>query len=210
MHRPAWRLTNVLTTIATHKLLTIVQFAPFNAATGYSLYKDTFGALMAKAKNEAGTDSVFDVNKIRELIELMQDHELNEVDLKQADQRIRLRRGPEGQPVTYAAPAAAAAPVAAAAAPAASAAAPAAAANDDTITIDSPTIGTFYSRPKPDAADYVKVGDTITEDTIVCIVEAMKMFNEIPAGVSGKIVEILVNNEDPVDNNKPLFRVAKS
>ena len=168
---------------------------------------------MAKAKNEAGTDSVFDVKKIRELIELMQDHELNEVDLKQADQRIRLRRGPEGQPISYAAPAAAV-PVAAAAAPAASAAAPAAApaaaANDDTITIDSPTIGTFYSRPKPDAADYVKVGDTITEDTIVCIVEAMKMFNEIPAGVSGKIVEILVNNEDPVDNNKPLFRVAKS
>ena len=164
---------------------------------------------MAKAKNEAGTDSVFDVEKIRELIELMQDHELNEVDLKQADQRIRLRRGPEGQPISYAAPAAAV-PVAAAAAPAASAAVPAAAANDDTITIDSPTIGTFYSRPKPDAADYVKVGDTITEDTIVCIVEAMKMFNEIPAGVSGKIVEILVNNEDPVDNNKPLFRVAKS
>jgi len=163
---------------------------------------------MAKAKNEAGTDSVFDVKKIRELIELMQDHELNEVDLKQADQRIRLRRGPEGQPISYAAPAAV--PVAAAAAPAASAAVPAAAANDDTITIDSPTIGTFYSRPKPDAADYVKVGDTITEDTIVCIVEAMKMFNEIPAGVSGKIVEILVNNEDPVDNNKPLFRVAKS
>ena len=65
---------------------------------------------MAKAKNEAGTDSVFDVKKIRELIELMQDHELNEVDLKQADQRIRLRRGPEGQPVTYAAPAAAASP----------------------------------------------------------------------------------------------------
>ena len=56
----------------------------------------------------------------------------------------------------------------------------------------------------------MKVGDVVTEDTIVCIVEAMKMFNEIPAGVSGKIVEILVNNEDPVDNNKPLFRVAKN
>ena len=165
---------------------------------------------MAKAKNEAGTDSVFDVKKIRELIELMQDHELNEVDLKQADQRIRLRRGPEGQPVTYAAPAAAAPVTAAAPAATSAAAAPAAPANDDTITIDSPTIGTFYSRPKPDAADYVKVGDVITEDTIVCIVEAMKMFNEIPAGVSGKIVEVLVNNEDPVDNNKPLFRVAKS
>ena len=59
---------------------------------------------MAKEKNETGTDSVFEVKKIRELIELMQEHELNEVDLKQADQRIRLRRGPEGQPVTYAQP----------------------------------------------------------------------------------------------------------
>ena len=95
---------------------------------------------MAKAKNEAGTDSVFDVKKIRELIELMQDHELNEVDLKQADQRIRLRRGPEGQPISYAAPAAAV-PVAAAAAPAASAAVPAAAANDDTCLL--------YTSPSP-------------------------------------------------------------
>ena len=163
---------------------------------------------MAKEKNEAGTDSVFEVKKIRELIELMQEHELNEVDLKQADQRIRLRRGPEGQPVAYAQPPAPAAPVAAA--PAAAAVAPAAPASDDSLTIDSPTIGTFYSRPKPEAADYVKVGDVITEDTIVCIVEAMKMFNEIPAGVSGKIVEVLVKNGDPVDNNKPLFRVAKN
>ena len=162
---------------------------------------------MAKEKNEAGTDSVFEVKKIRELIELMQEHELNEVDLKQADQRIRLRRGPEGQPVTYAQPQAPAAPIAAAA-PAGGA--PAAPAKDDSLTIDSPTIGTFYSRPKPEASDYVKVGDSITEDTIVCIVEAMKMFNEIPAGVSGKIVEVLVKNGDPVDNNKPLFRVAKN
>ncbi|MDB2686286.1 acetyl-CoA carboxylase biotin carboxyl carrier protein [Mariniblastus sp.] len=161
---------------------------------------------MAKDKNEAGTDSVFEVKKIRELIELMQEHELNEVDLKQADQRIRLRRGPEGQPVTYAQPQAAAPPVAAAPTAAAAPVAPA----DDSLTIDSPTIGTFYSRPKPEESDYVKVGDVVTEDTIVCIVEAMKMFNEIPAGVSGKIVEVLVKNGDPVDNNKPLFRVAKN
>ena len=162
---------------------------------------------MAKEKNEAGTDSVFEVKKIRELIELMQEHELNEVDLKQADQRIRLRRGPEGQPMAYAQPQA---PAPAAAAAPTSAATPAAPAKDDSITIDSPTIGTFYSRPKPEASDYVKVGDVVTEDTIVCIVEAMKMFNEIPAGVSGKIVEVLVKNGDPVDNNKPLFRVAKN
>jgi acetyl-CoA carboxylase biotin carboxyl carrier protein len=151
--------------------------------------------------------SVFDVAKIRELIELMQEHELREVDLQHAEERIRLKRGPGDAPVvSYASPppAVAAAPVAAAAA--APAAAPAA--DDNATYIKSPTIGTFYSRPKPDADDFVKVGDTVTPDTIVCLVEAMKMFNEIPAGVSGKIVECLVNNEDPVDNNKPLFKVV--
>ena len=159
---------------------------------------------MSKDKQE---NTVFDVKKIRELIELMQEHELREVDLQQAEQRIRLKRGPGDAPVvSYASPppAVAAAPVAAAAAGAA--AAPAA--DDNAVYINSPTIGTFYSRPKPDADNFVKVGDTVTPDTIVCLVEAMKMFNEIPAGVSGKIVECMVNNEDPVDNNKPLFKVV--
>lgn len=152
---------------------------------------------MAKEK----TDSVFEVGKIRELIELMQEHELNEVDLKQADQRIRLRRG--GEPVIYSAPA----PQAhAPAAPASSDAAPAD--EGDFVFIESPTIGTFYSKPKPDTPDFVKVGDVVSPDTVVCIVEAMKMFNEITAGVSGKIVEVLAKNEDAVDNNKPLFKVA--
>ena len=161
------------------------------------------GEVMAKDKNE----SVFDVKKIREFIELMEEHDLSEVDLKQSDQRIRLHRG--GEPVAVAA-APAAAPVAAAPAP--TAAAPAAEPVDaaNICYIESPTIGTFYSKPKPDTPDFVKVGDVVTPDTIVCIVEAMKMFNEIPAGVSGKIVEVLVNNEEPVDNNRPLFKVEKS
>lgn len=159
---------------------------------------------MAKDKQE----SVFEVSKIRELIELMQDHELSEVDLRQSDQRIRLRKGHD-QPVAYAPAPMAAAP--AASAPAAGAAGAAAPAEDPNMTfIESPTIGTFYSKPKPDAPDFVKVGDTVTPDTIVCIVEAMKMFNEIPAGISGKIVECLVKNEEPVDNNKPLFKILKS
>lgn len=154
---------------------------------------------MAKEK----TDSVFEVGKIRELIELMQEHELNEVDLKQADQRIRLRRG--GEPVVYSAPA----PQAQASAPAASAPTDAAPADDGNfVYIESPTIGTFYSKPKPDTPDFVNVGDVVSPDTVVCIVEAMKMFNEITAGVSGKIVEVLAKNEDAVDNNKPLFKVA--
>ena len=155
------------------------------------------------AKDKPG--SVFDVAKIRELIELMQEHELNEVDLKQSDQRIRLRRGADQQIAYAPSPPVAAAPVAAAA-PADSTPAD----DPNIVYIESPTIGTFYSKSKPEAPDFVKVGDTVTPDTIVCIVEAMKMFNEIPAGVSGKIVEVLVANEAPVDNNKPLFKVMKS
>ena len=162
---------------------------------------------MAKAKEET---SVFDVNKVRELIELMEEHDLNEVDLKQSDQRIRLRRGGEMTVAPPAVQAAAPAPTpsAAVATPAAAVAAPAA--NDDHDFILSPTIGTYYARPKPDAKDFVKVGDKVTPDTIVCLVEAMKMFNEIPAGVSGTIVEILVNSEDAVHVDMPLFRISKN
>lgn len=165
---------------------------------------------MAKEKDgqpqELSSNSVFEVAKIRELIELMREHELNEIDLKQSEQRIRLRRGaPAATVVQYAQPVpAAASPVLTAnVAPVA-----VAAAADNSIFIVSPTIGTFYSRPKQDAANFVKIGDTVTPDTIVCLVEAMKMFNEIPAGVSGKIVEMLVKNEEAVDNNRPLFRVV--
>lgn len=163
---------------------------------------------MAKVKEET---SVFDVNKVRELIELMEQHDLNEVDLRQSDQRIRLRRGAEM--VSVASMPAAAQPTAPAPAPPATAtvAAPASPAADDNYDlILSPTIGTYYSRPKPDAKDFVKVGDKVTPDTIICLVEAMKMFNEIPAGVSGTIVEILVNSEDAVHVDMPLFRISKS
>ncbi len=157
------------------------------------------------------SSDVFNVDKIRELVELMKEHELSEVDLHDSPQRIRLRRGPkEGaamvpmQPV--AAPAAQPAPMAAAAD-----STPAAPAEDGNfVTIDSPTVGTFFSKPKPEDPVFVKVGDMVSPDTIVCLVEAMKMFNEIPAGVTGKIVEVLVKNEEPVDVNKPLFKVALS
>lgn len=159
------------------------------------------GAIMAKEKHE----SVFEVTKIRELIELMQEHDLSEVDLKQADQRIRLRRGGD-QPIAYT-PNPAPAPTVTAGGPAVTAPV---ADDPNVVFIESPTIGTFYSKPKPDSENFVKVGDSVTPDTVVCIVEAMKMFNEITAGVSGKIIECLVGNEEPVDNNKPLFKVLKS
>lgn len=161
--------------------------------------------------NEENQPEVFDVDRIRQLIELMKEHELSEIDLKQVDRRIRLKRGgDEPTMVGYPAAMPAMAPVAQpgpAAAPAA--AADSAPADDPNATfITSPMVGSFYARPKPDADVFVKVGDVVQPDTIVCIVEAMKTFNELPAGVSGKIVEVLCKDEDPVDVNKPLFKVV--
>ncbi|HCK73165.1 MAG TPA: acetyl-CoA carboxylase biotin carboxyl carrier protein [Planctomycetaceae bacterium] len=150
------------------------------------------------------TPDVFAMDRILELIDLMKEHDLCEIDLKQDDEQIRLVRG--GQPVI---------PVAAAPAPAAPAAAPAAtdsapAADDNLITINSPMVGTFYSRPNPDSDSFVQIGDIVNNDTTVCIIEAMKVFNEIQAEVKGKIVAILVDDEEPVDVGKPLFKVDPS
>lgn len=163
-----------------------------------------------KSRSADGPSDVFDIDRIRQIVELMEQHELSEVDLQQADDRIRLTRG-GAQPVYAAYPPGAvpAAPMAAATPSAAPAAggAEAAAANAGTITINSPMVGTFYARANPEAPAFVKVGDRVNEDTVVCIVEAMKVFNEIPAECSGRIVEVLVGDQEPVDFNKPLFRI---
>lgn len=158
---------------------------------------------MSKAEKPA---NVFDVERIRQIIELMEQHDLCEVDLQQGEEKIKLNRGsttpayPAAPPMAVAAPA----PVAPAAP-----ADPAPASTDaaGTITINAPMVGTFYTRPTPDSDSFVKIGDQVSEETIVCIVEAMKVFNEIPAECRGKIVEILVNDGDPVDFGKPMFRV---
>ena len=78
------------------------------------------------------------------------------------------------------------------------------------VYIKSPMVGTFYSRPNPNAASYVKVGDHVEPDKTVCIIEAMKVFNEIPAEVSGRVVALLVNDEEPVEFGKPLFKIDTS
>lgn len=144
---------------------------------------------------------IFDVKRIREIIELMEEHDLSAVDLQQGDEKIKLNRG-SVSPVYSAPP-----PVAAAPAAAAPAAAPAAAADAGTVTVNAPMVGTFYSRANPESDPFVKVGDIVSEDTIVCIVEAMKVFNEIPAECSGKIVEVLVKDQEAIDFGKPMFRV---
>jgi len=145
---------------------------------------------------------LFNVKKVRRLIELMKEHDLSEIDLKQADHRVRIRRG--GEVITTTA-----APVARAAAAPATAEGPARQSAEDSrmLIIKSPMVGTFYKASGPDAAPFAKVGDRIGPEKTVCIVEAMKVFNEIPAGVSGQIVAILVENGAPVEFGQPLIKV---
>lgn len=163
-----------------------------------------------ESTSSESSQNVFEIERIRRLVELMKEHDLSEVDLRESRQRIRICRGPKV--VAGAAPAVAAAlPAPAAPAQSAPAAAPkpasAPAESANTTLIKSPMVGTFYSRLNPKAEPYVKVGDSVSASTIVCIIEAMKVFNEIPAEVSGKIVEVLVEDGEAVEFDKPLFRV---
>ena len=144
---------------------------------------------------------VFDVKQIRRFIELMKKHDLTEIDLKQADQRVRIRRGSDEEPRVLAAPVARVAePVAAP---------PAELKADDSkhVVITSPMVGTFYRASSPEAAPFVKVGDRIGPESTVCIIEAMKVFNEIPSGVSGQVVAVLVENGAPIEFGQPLVKV---
>ncbi len=163
-------------------------------------------------KEGTGSSDVFDVRKVRRLVELMNEHELAEVDLRQGDQRIRLRRGQEPVVTLGGASAPAPAPPVAAPAPAPSAASPppAAAAEEANVAfVTSPMVGTFYLASSPESPPLVSVGDSVGSDTIVCIIEAMKVFNEIPAECTGKILARLVENGDPVEYGQKLFKVQR-
>lgn len=157
----------------------------------------------------SGPGDVFDDRKVLKFIELMNEHDLTEIDLKQGDQRIRLRRGPEvvsmsSMPMAPVGGQQASGP---SSAPPASAGGASATDDSNAIFIRSPMIGTFYASPNPDSPPFVKVGDRVGPDTTVCIVEAMKVFNEIPAEVSGRIVAVLAQSGEPVEFNQPLFRL---
>ncbi|MAT68872.1 MAG: acetyl-CoA carboxylase, biotin carboxyl carrier protein [Planctomycetaceae bacterium] len=159
------------------------------------------------------SSNVFEVDRVRQLVELMNECDMAEVDLRQGDQRIHLRKKQDLVATAMAAPLA---PVASAAAPAPAAspaAQPAAAAEAappaNAAFITSPMVGTFYSSANPESPPFVKVGDQVGPETVVCIVEAMKVFNEIPADCSGKIVKVLVENGDAVEYGQKLFQVEK-
>ncbi len=158
-----------------------------------------------------------DIKEIKGIIDLMWKNGLSEFEYEKDGTKIRIRRGPDGEPQVIASspgliPAPAVLPVSAsvplAVAPAAPVPAPAAASAASTLpSINSPMVGTFYSSPAPDAPPYVEVGTMVNAETVVCIIEAMKVMNEIKAEMSGTIVEVLAESGKPVEFGKPLFRI---
>ncbi|MEH0155611.1 acetyl-CoA carboxylase biotin carboxyl carrier protein [Limibacter armeniacum] len=166
--------------------------------------------------------------EIKDLINFIANSGLQEVNVETAEIKLHIKRNVDSAvsaspfrteapaaPLAPAAPVAAmpSTPVEAPAAPAAPAEAPAAApAQDESkfVTIKSPMIGTFYLTPNPDAEAFVSVGDQVSKGQVVCIVEAMKLFNEIESEVSGKIVKVLIDNASPVEYDQPLFLVDPS
>lgn len=156
-----------------------------------------------------------DLKEIQNLIKFVSNTGVAEVKLETGDVKITIRTQLESSAheVTYVQSApvpqhVAPAPIATAAAPA-----PAATSTEDTskyITIKSPMIGTFYRKPSPDKAPFVEVGAAISKGDVLCVVEAMKLFNEIESEVSGKIVKILVDDTSPVEFDQPLFLVDPS
>ncbi len=158
--------------------------------------------------SEANADDVFELERIRRLIELMKEHDLSEIDLRQSQHRIRLCRGSLEEPRVRSLPSAA--PALPAAAPStAGISPPKETAEDDAhiVYVKSPMVGTFYSKANPNSEPFVRVGDHIDEATTICIIEAMKVFNEIPAELSGRVMAVLVDDEEPVDFGRPLFKV---
>jgi acetyl-CoA carboxylase biotin carboxyl carrier protein len=155
---------------------------------------------------------VFDVKQVRELIELMVEHDLSEIRIRQGDASISLRKGPSGEVALHPVMTAPLYPpqhVHPAANLASAQGAPAEAADEHAglVPILSPMVGTYYSASDPDSPPFVKVGMDVTPDTPVCIIEAMKVFNEIKAEVSGTIERILVQNDQAVEFGQPLMMV---
>ncbi len=150
------------------------------------------------------------IDDIKTIVKLMSDNDLSEFSIKSDEMQLKICRGGAhhsaiSAPVVHAAPPVAAVPAAAPAAAEAAPTADKADAAEDLTTIDSPIVGTFYRAPAPDADPFVKIGDKVEAESVVCIVEAMKVMNEIKAEKSGVIKEVLVENAQAVEYGQPLF-----
>ncbi len=151
-----------------------------------------------------------DINKIKQLIKLVEKSEIADFSIQEGDLKIKISKNSRNQVVTSI-PAVSPAPAAEAVQAANAELQPAAGKLADNLyEIKSPIVGTFYRAPAPDADSYVQVGDQVSEGSVLCIVEAMKLMNEIESDVSGKVVKILVENATPVEYNQPLFLIERS
>jgi len=152
-----------------------------------------------------------DIRKVKKLIELLEESGIAEIEIKEGEEAVRISRMPTGGVVTHvqpmmAAPAMAAAPAApVAAAPAAAAGAPATARRSNEHVVSAPMVGTFYASASPGAKPFVEIGTEVKEGQVLCIIEAMKMMNQIESDKSGKITAIMATNGDPVEFGQPLF-----
>ena len=153
-----------------------------------------------------------DIRKVKKLIELLESSDIAEIEIKEGEESVRISRGSTSAPapIAYQAPAPAPAPVpvpapSAAAAPAAAAPAPAA---ESGHAIKSPMVGTFYRSPSPSSPVFVEVGKHVKAGDVVCIVEAMKMMNQIEADHAGVVEAILVEDGEPVEFDQPLIRIV--
>jgi len=139
------------------------------------------------------------LKEVRALLELFREYGLTEVEIERSGERIRVRR--EAPPPPAPAPAAGGAPAAPAAEPL----------RDDRrqhlVTVEAPMVGTFYRAPSPDADPYVRESDLIKEGQVLCIIEAMKLMNEIESKVSGRVIRVLAENGQPVEYGQPLFLI---
>jgi acetyl-CoA carboxylase biotin carboxyl carrier protein len=160
---------------------------------------------VASPAKAAGADRDPNVARLREIVAIMEGSSLHSLEYEDADLEVRLTRGaPGAAPTVAVTPAVTSAP-----AVAAPPAAPAPAADEvDVAVVRSPIVGTFYRAPSPTARAFVEVGHTVKKGQTLCIVEAMKLMNEIESDVSGRVVEILAENGKPVQYDQPLFKVA--
>jgi acetyl-CoA carboxylase biotin carboxyl carrier protein len=158
---------------------------------------------------------MIDIRKLKELVRLMHTSDLTELDLRDKEEQVTIRRGSTAAPqVFHAPPAHLAAPVSSGATALAAPPAPAAAAADPSdaglVAIESPMVGTFYASPGPEKPVFTSVGAQVGSESVVCLIEAMKIFNEIKAEQNGTIVKVLVKSGQAVEFGQPLFMIKPS
>ena len=152
---------------------------------------------------------MMDIRKIKKLIELLEESGLAEIEITEGEESVRIARASQGPPAVAQAapmPAPAAAAPAAAPAPATAAASQAPAARDENL-VTAPMVGTFYASPAPGAKSFVEIGDEVRVGQVLCIIEAMKMMNQIESERAGRVIAVLAKNGEPVEFGQPLFAI---